>query len=690
MASQHTMLARPTLGLGIRSWQWLGFLVVAVAAIVPRFASLGLFLNGDEALFWFARSQAFWDALRSGNYGATAISTHPGVITMWLGGAGMLLRDWAFGSGLVRDYSYQTSLALVRTPLELTHVFAVVLGYGLLRRLLPLFAAFLAALVWALDPFVVAYSRILHVDALAGSFLTLSMLAACVFWIEARQVRWLILSGVAGGLAILSKSPALSLVTGVGLVALLDALWINQTRAADRLFAQRLWVFCWPLLVWALACGVTIVALWPVMWVGPLAAYDQIRIGVQAEGARPHQWGNYFLNEEDDAPGFQYYPVVLALRLTPITTLGMLVLPLALWPAVRSARREADTSTTPLRSAAAIAGYVIMFVLAMSMFPKKLNRYLVPVFPLIDMLAALGLAWLCSVLASRWRRRAATIRATLAATVVIGAVGVLAWWHPYEMLAFNQLFGGAQVGARAFTLGTGEGMNEVADWLNQQPDIADVLVASPMVNTLQPFLRKGGQTVAPDGSLPQGSGYVVVYVRQTQHDQLNAPFDAFYGKETPQHTVTLHGIEYAWIYRVPPAVAVASTADVGTALRLRGFTQDTPAQPGQPLLVQLVWHVREQPASDLMLFVHVLDASGAVVARADLPQPTSTWAANSDVPIQVGAPLPETLPPGTYQFVIGLYDPATGQRLPLGNVAAEQRANDGPEALLLTTVEVQK
>ena len=96
----------------------------------------------------------------------------------------------------------------------------MLLGYGLLRRLLPAATAVLAAALWALDPFVVGYSRMLHVDGLAGTFATLSLLAACLYWHHDPRRRWLILSGVTAGLAILSKSPALALLPIVGLVAL--------------------------------------------------------------------------------------------------------------------------------------------------------------------------------------------------------------------------------------------------------------------------------------------------------------------------------------------------------------------------------------------------------------------------------------------------------------------------------------
>src|SRR5262249_28739153 len=116
--------------------------------------------------------------------------------------------------------SFPTVLAFYRLPVVLAHTGGILAGYAMLRRMLPALAAALAALLWAADPFVIAYSRVLHVDGLAGTFVMLSLLAACVYWFHERRARFLVLSGISAGLAILSKSPALVLLPLVGLIAL--------------------------------------------------------------------------------------------------------------------------------------------------------------------------------------------------------------------------------------------------------------------------------------------------------------------------------------------------------------------------------------------------------------------------------------------------------------------------------------
>lgn len=670
----------------VRSWSvpWvlLSYLGIGVLALLLRVLDLGVFLTGDEANFWIRRSYAFMGALQRGDFAATAITAHPGVTTMWLGSAGILLLDWLSDNGLLHNYHTTVTLGLIRLPAALTHVAGVLVGYALLRRLLPAMVAALAALLWATDPFMIAFSRVLHVDALAGTFAALSMLAACLYWHHGRHPGALALSGVCAALAVLSKTPALLLVGVVPLVAFAAAL--RRPRVAG--WFRRLLL---PLLAWGAIFGVTIILLWPAVWANPLEVYEQLRVGVEIEGAQPHQMGNFYLGERNDAPGWTFYPVALALRLTPWTMLGLLLLSIAWWRAgwVVPARRDL----------AALALFVVLFTIAMSLFPKKFDRYLIPMWPQVDILAAIGLAWgaqATGALAGRLRRgsEAVTRRTSAALLSVVALVAVInaAWWHPYGIAYFNQALGGAQVGANTFKRGWGEGFNLVAEWLNQQPDITGVATLSWMVETINPYMIEGAQASSPRGPDPlKDAGYIVVYIRHVQGGPPAPPFNQFYGKAIPIHTVRIHGVEYAWIYQVPPPVEQLVPAAFGGDIRLRGFDIDGAMQRGAQGTFQLVWDTLRLPPKDYWLFAHLVGPDGQRYAQVDMPHPTASWTPGRFVRTNLPLALPADGPAGTYRVVIGLYDPETGQRLPLTTGRAADPALSGPDALLLMEIELE-
>jgi Dolichyl-phosphate-mannose-protein mannosyltransferase len=222
MQSQESLGARAAFALDIPLIS-ISYVLLALIALMPRVLSLGSFVTVDEIAFWIPRADVFLRAIQAGDFPATAISSHPGVTTMWLGSAGTVLRRALLTAGLLHDDSFATVLAFYRLPVALAHTAGILVGYALLRRMLPALVAALAALLWAADPFVIAYSRVLHVDGLAGTFITLSLLAACLYWFHDRRSRFLILSAISAGLAILSKSPALVLLPLVGLVAIAGA-----------------------------------------------------------------------------------------------------------------------------------------------------------------------------------------------------------------------------------------------------------------------------------------------------------------------------------------------------------------------------------------------------------------------------------------------------------------------------------
>jgi hypothetical protein len=449
------------------------------------------------------------------------------------------------------------------------------------------------------------------------------------------------------------------------------------------------------LLLWGGLFALTVVLVWPAVWANPLRVVALFRESVQAEGLQPHPWGNFFLGRAVETPDLRFYPLALALRSTPLSLVGLLLLPWAWrWSALSDAAR---------RDLLALLVFTLLFVLAMSLFPKKFNRYVVPVFPTLDVLAAVGL-WQWRMENAEWRMQnaegrmglsAGKWRGALLALIGVLAVGNAAWWHPYHIAAYNQLLGGAPMGARTFVAGWGEGLGQAAAWLNQQPDITGVKVASTMGNTFQPYLRHGAQAISSaQPELPDQTGYVLVYIRSVQRGMLWSPFDQFYPARTPLYTVRIHGVEYAWVYQVPPPVAQTSSASFvtpsGATVDLRGYTLETGSISATGMLTLTVqWQSSTPLEQDYMLFAHLLDSGGQRMAQTDAPpagpdNPTSAWQSGRVYTWRHPLPVRGDLPPGDYWLALGLYDPADFARLPLAGYALPPDAPDvGGDALLL-------
>lgn len=120
----------------------------------------------------------------------------------------------------------------------------------------------------------------------------------------------------------------------------------------------------------------------------------------------------------------------------------------------------------------------------------------------------------------------------------------------------------------------------------------------------------------------------------------------------------------------PPAPALPAhplAGQLADGIALEGYDL---SRAGRQLAVTAHWSASAVPARDYTTFVHVLDASGRLVAQRDSPPmdgqfPTSFWRPGDHVADRKVIELPSDLPSGTYTLEFGLYDPRTLQRLAL-------------------------
>lgn len=118
----------------------------------------------------------------------------------------------------------------------------------------------------------------------------------------------------------------------------------------------------------------------------------------------------------------------------------------------------------------------------------------------------------------------------------------------------------------------------------------------------------------------------------------------------------------------PPLPEIAGRWSLGDAVALIGYEAAERIAPGDLLRVTLYWHARAAVSGDYKVFVHVLDANGAVAAQDDsVPlgwtYPTSQWQPGQYIRDEHILALDRNMPRGDYTLCVGMYDPETGVRL---------------------------
>ncbi|MBA2451159.1 MAG: glycosyltransferase family 39 protein, partial [Chloroflexi bacterium] len=206
-----------------------GLVAIFLMSLYPRLVGLGGYLTTDEGN-WMGRTALFTRALLDGDPAGTYQSGHPGVMTMWASLIGMGperslgLVEYVRPDGLEKAPDYLDTLRQARRSFAVLTSLAVVAVAMLTWRLFGAGPGLLTGVLLGLEPFFLAHSVVAHVDSNVTAWMTISLLAALVyFWANGGRA-YLALSGAAAGLAFLSKAPSAFLPLFVPMVAVTAVL----------------------------------------------------------------------------------------------------------------------------------------------------------------------------------------------------------------------------------------------------------------------------------------------------------------------------------------------------------------------------------------------------------------------------------------------------------------------------------
>jgi hypothetical protein len=451
------------------------------------------------------------------------------------------------------------------------------------------------------------------------------------------------------------------------------------------------------------------------MWVDPVGAINRVVTKAAESGPfrGPALGGNYFLGQSWSG---LFYPITLLYRVTPLV-LGCSAI--ALYCLGKGFRLKSsqviperlsctDTPRLPdLRGSGEVErweweknltwllAYVFLFTLVVSVGTKKADRYLLPVYPILDMVAAVGLCLLVERIAGGSRACFGTqncspeaglpgvMRGREGSWVLVLALAFQAGFslpcHPYYLSYYDPLVGGGWLAPQIVPVGWGEGLDQAARYLNLKEDAADLRVASEFGEGLAPFFvgetRPWREQDDSDIMPWHTTDYAVLYIGELQTDTPNEATVRYFRLLEPQHVVRLNGIEYAWIYETPehipdevvPAQQVRRV-QLGDSILFLGYDSDLSNVINDEIGVNLYWQCLRAMKESYLVYLKLVNDVYHIWGQADgIPLggqlPTKWWqegiVARDPWKIEI---LPGT-PPGVYHIEVILYDAESQQAL---------------------------
>ena len=559
---------------------YLGFCLFTLISI-PRLLSLGSHWSSDETR-WLNRSFQFMSEVRSGDFTGTLITYHPGVMTMWISG----LRTFLKGTGLeVPNQSRAQWFVHLTTARWFIGIF-VWAGIGIacffVYRLFDRWVSLVSFACLVYSPFFLAQTRRVHTDSPATVFILLTVLLLLLSCENRHRFRYLIFSGITFGLAVLSKSYAFILLPWVPFCLFLFRDSRQKLRDSFSVNIAAVLIF--------LTCALlTVIAVWPIFWTPffgilalslfgltfvlwcaiknehcPFTLMAISGVGLFLVGVRvsqtvwlildkvdwavrtPHEVEHFFLGTVVHDPGWLFYLFVFAIKSTP------LMLPLAclgcflIW----KSRKDSVEIAQYFKRVLALVGVVILFTVCLSLSSKKFSRYLLPVFPIMDVLAAVGFVALMRWGWTHFKSKTLGFKRSLVGVACLSfffiqVVPVLLL-HPYYGTYYNFFLKVTDV-TKIITVGDASGLDIAANYLNKKPNARLMQVqVSPLATELVRYYFHG-QAYRANNRVLQTPDYEIVYIRDSQIGRVPQT-GTLNGKL--EHVVTLNGIDHVWIYKV--------------------------------------------------------------------------------------------------------------------------------------------
>ncbi|RJR26416.1 phospholipid carrier-dependent glycosyltransferase, partial [candidate division WWE3 bacterium] len=316
-----------------------------------------------DAVNWHFRSEQFVNGLKYFQLEKTYQHYHPGVTLMWVTGLPVEIYKQISGERIYNhenfeDFDFTAKISLVFVQFVLT-----ILILFILSQLLGFWSALGITVFYSFEPFFTGNSRLYHLDTLF-SLLTFLSLLFVYSGLEKRNNRHAVLGGVFGGLAFLTKSIGIGIFVYVFL-ALFWAVWKKYVTTRYMLIFLSTFLL-------------SVFVFFPALWVRPAYYIAEIfseseRIGLR----RGHE--QIVFGETLETAGPEFYFLVLLVKFSPFILLGTFFY--FSWNLYKAIKGYKIAFTSEMKVIIFTGIFYLGYFLVMTLSSKKIDRYMVTLFP---------------------------------------------------------------------------------------------------------------------------------------------------------------------------------------------------------------------------------------------------------------------------------------------------------------------
>lgn len=346
-----------------------------VVFFLTRFLFLGADEINPDGVNWHYRSQQFIVGLKSGDFERTYQHYHPGVTLMWITGAPIEIYKQITGYTTYDQYNFLGFNTVAKISVVLAQLVLTFILLYYLSKVAGFKTAYLSVFLFSLEPFFLGNSRLYHMDVLLALFMFIALL---VSWLNLKEFSYKrsVLAGVFLSLSFLTKS--------IGIGALFFVLIFCTAYFANKKDMKSFLKYFFTILG---AFILTTFILFPALWVRPVYYLSEIFGESERVGIRKGHEQIVFGETVQDG-GILFYPLVMLMKTTPFLIAGLILCFMKCSGSISALVKNIRSkySNPYLYLAVFYLGYFfIMF------YPsKKIDRYMLPLYPFLALIASYG------------------------------------------------------------------------------------------------------------------------------------------------------------------------------------------------------------------------------------------------------------------------------------------------------------
>ncbi len=501
-------------------------LVIFLTFTLYRLKDLGIDLINSDAFWWKTRTYNFGNAIANLDFAKTAQTYHPGVTLLWINYTAVkifsVLNKFIFNNSLSERELFFINHIIQKSFLVFILGIMVTLIYIKLKKLLGVKFSIVFFVLLTFSPFFVALTRVLHTDAI----LTLTLFSSFLFvlaYYQSKKTINLVYSGFWLGLAVLTKSNSLIFIPIILFIIVFEKLISISSVIPDLIGnpVKLLRQIKLPIIYLFSTTLATFVLFWPAMWVAPIQTLSKYLFGIAEVGVSEGHI-HYFLGKFTDDPGFLYYPLAFVARVDEVLLI-LFVLGIVLYIKSKQKVKNKYVFYSVL--------LIIFYFLILSFPTKKLDRYVLPSFPFVVLVAT----YFITEISKRLKIKLRLIIPILLLNLLIINLNL----HPDYMSYYSKFIGGLDKGRYFIDPTWPIGYSKLSKYFNNLENSEDLTVAVHDEFSFRPFFI--GKTVNIENNKEiQNVDYLVTYTFMPENVNLKG--------FTKKAVFKVSGVDYYNIY----------------------------------------------------------------------------------------------------------------------------------------------